>query len=242
VQTAAVCNAGTGLTEITRQDPFECGAFVSSEPVEEGATYTLRAEVPGLPAAQAIVTVPVRAEVQAIEEASGDPETRRLRVRLRDVPGAGSRYSLVVHREFDRYVTTVCAVGGPRDTTVALGTPARYETRFATTDPVLLAGAREPGDALQFVTFTDDTFDGAEHEFTLDVPTVDPASSALPTGRLTVQVAVISDVLYDAFQITYFSLGDYNPFAEPINLPSNVDGGYGRVGAVAVTEVTLGGP
>jgi hypothetical protein len=107
---------------------------------------------------------------------------------------------------------------------------------------VLLAGAREPGDALQFVTFTDDTFDGGFHEFTLDVPTVDPASSALPTGRLTVQVAVISDVLYDAFQITYFSLGDYNPFAEPINLPSNVDGGYGRVGAVAISEVTLDGP
>ncbi len=239
---ASVCNAGTGLTETTRQDPFECGPFVSPLPVESGATYTLRAERPGLPPAQATVTVPQRAELVVTEEPSADPASRTLRVRLVDVAGAGTRFALVVQREFDGFTTSICALGGPRDTTIALGTPGHYETRFGTTDPVLLAGAREPGDALQFVTFTDDSFEGGMHEFTLVVPTDDLSATVSPTGRLSVQLAVLSEVLYEAYQISYFSLGDYNPFAEPINLPSNVEGGLGRLGAAALSRVTVDSP
>jgi len=236
------CNTGTGLTEVSEEGPFECGAFGTTQTIEPGATYTLRADVPGLPPARAAVVVPRIAQVDAVEEASGNADIRRLRVRVHDVAGAGSRYALTIQREYDAFRATVCAPGGPRDTTIALGVPDAYETRFASADPVLLAGAREPGDALQFVTFTDETFDGGLHEFAVEVPVVDLASSFTPTGRLIVQLAVISDVLYDAFQITYFSLGDYNPFAEPVNLPTNVDGGLGRVGAVAITEVVLAGP
>jgi len=46
--------------------------------------------------------------------------------------------------------------------------------------------------------------------------------------------------LYDAYQITNFELDD-NPFAEPADLPLNVEGGYGRVGAVATTEIRFPG-
>ena len=59
------------------------------------------------------------------------------------------------------------------------------------------------------------------------------------TGAIRVQVTAMTAELYDAYQITNFEV-DVNPFAEPADLPINVLGGYGRVGAVAVTEVRFG--
>jgi len=232
----STCNASTGQTETVRNDPYRCDAFVGQMPVEAGATYTLRATLDGLPPAEATVTVPVRPTITVEGGAASDPARRRVRVHLPDLPGAASRFSFALQREFSSYRTSVCRVGGPRDTTITLANPARTGTDFTTDDAVLLAGAREPSGILRFVTFTDATFEGGT--FSFDVDAAAEVSGLVSTGRFTVQVAALSQELYDAYELTAFALGDDNPFAEPVNLPSNVVGGYGRVGAAAVVEAT----
>jgi len=234
------CNPETGATELVAEEgAYPCGAFGGALPVESGGTYTVRAEVPGYPTVEATVVVPAAASVMARETAGPDAETRRLVVDVTDPPAADTRYGIVVFREFDRFDTQACAVGGPRDTTVVLGFAARTGTRFHSTDPVLTANAVAPPDGFRLATFTDATFAGGTAALTVDVPRASTQTALGFTGGLVVQVAVLSETLYDAYQTTGgLPLGD-NPFAEPANLPSNVAGGYGRLGAVAFAEASV---
>ncbi len=232
----STCNAQTGRTDQERRDPYDCSAFVGQRPIEAGATYTVQAELDGYPTATATVTVPLRPAITVDGGPGADAEHRRVGVDLTDLPGAGSRYSLALSREFSSYTTSVCRVGGPRDTTITLSSPWTGGAQFTTTDPTLLAAAREPSGVLSFVTFSDATFEGGAYRFSVETPA--QAGNVVSTGRFVVQVAALSPELYDAYQLTTFALGDENPFAEPVNLPSNVVGGYGRVGAAAITEAT----
>ena len=225
---ASSCNTETGRTETTTSGPFECGGHRGAVPIEAGARYTLRAEVPGMPPAQATVDVP---DYPAV---SGG-----LSFNLSDPPGPGHRYGVELQGEFDRYSTSVCAIGGRRDTTVVLGTIAAYGRPFTTDDTVLRTAARETGASIPFAAFPDDAFDGRTRTFALapDRRTVHSGD----TGGARVRVSALSAVLYDAYVLVQFDL-DENPFAEPTDLPSNVEGGYGRVGAVATTELRIPGP
>ncbi len=234
------CNPETGQPElIAEEGAYPCGAFGGTLPVEAGGTYTVRAEVPSYAPVEATVAVPVAASVTAIETAGPDAETRRLRVDVADPPDAGTRYGLVVFRAFDRIDTQICAVGGPRDTTLVLGYTARSGTRFTSADPVLTADGAAPPDGFRLATFTDATFAGGRATLTVDVPRTSTQTTLGFNGGLVVQVAVLSEALYDAYQTTgTLPLGD-NPFAEPANLPSNVTGGYGRLGAVALAEAAV---
>ncbi|WP_412061877.1 DUF4249 family protein [Rubrivirga sp. IMCC45206] len=230
------CDAATGQTVTTTEGPFPCGVFVGSVPIEAGATYTVRAEMPGLPSAAATVAVPDPPTVTATR-VGGD--RWRLRVRLTDPPGPGDRYAMALYREFDRTTVSVCLPGGAIDTLVVFPTPQVYRSDFATEDPVLLTGSREAGSSIHFVTFPDDAFDGVARDFDIEAD----AFGRHPgdTGAVRVQVAAITPELYDAFQILNFDL-DENPFAERADLPLNVTGGVGRVGGVATAEVRFAGP
>ncbi len=234
---AVSCNAGTGQNERTDVGPFECGSYRGRVRLEAGATYTVRAEVPGLAPAHATVTVPAAPTIEAVEDAGADG-LRRFRVRLSDPPGPGHRYGLTIYREFDRTTQAQCRVGGRVDTLVVFDRPRAYRSDFSTTDPVLVTGAREAGSSIHFVTFPDDSFDGRTRDFAIEA--TPRGSHPGDTGAVTVQVTSMTAELFDAYQITNFEL-DENPFAEPTDLPLNVFGGYGRVGAVAVTEVRFGG-
>jgi len=238
VSIRSTCNAQTGRVDTEATGPYECGAFGGAVAIEPGATYTVRAEVPGLPVAEATVTVPLVPELVAAEEA-GDAETRRFRVRVRDLPGAGTRFGLTLFREFGAYTASVCRVGGPRDTLFTTGgAPSRYQTRFATGDPLLLADAREPAASLPFATFSDATFEGGEAALSIQTDAVG-TSNVVPTGGFHVQVAALSPTLYEAYQASSVTFGEENPFAEPSDLPGNVVGGYGLVGAVSFAEAPL---
>ena len=231
---------------------YECGPYAGTVPVEAGATYTVRVEVDGLPPAEGTVTVPHRPTV-TVEEvtAEGDPaalpEPRRFRVRIADAAGPGDRYGFGLVRSYASYTTeTVCdGAGTCRDTVTGGPSPVRPPLPFRTSDPVLLAATRQiPGDEVRLATFTDQTFDGAAFSFEVEVDDYyygdyDDGAFAVDYGPLTVQVAALSASVYDAYQVGAFSLGDDNPFAEPANLPSNVEGGYGVVGAVALAEVVF---
>lgn len=233
----STCNPETGRTDSETTGPYDCSAFGGTLPIVAGAAYTVRAEVPGLPPAEARVAVPLPAEVAA-EDAPGSGDPRRLSVRVRDVPGAGTRFGVALFRTFSAYTTQVCRVGGPRDTLVTLASPWNFQGRFATSDPLLLADARLPAASYPFVTFSDATFDGGEATFTL---TADPAmpGNVVPADGYTVQVSVLSASLYEAYQTAAVLFGEDTPFAEPTDLPGNVVGGFGLVGAVAVTEADV---
>ena len=219
---------------------YECGPYAGTASVEAGGTYTVRVEVDGLPAAEGSVTVPPRPTVRVEEEASGG-EGRRFSVRLEDPPGAGDRYGFgFLRANGSVYQIETCDEGGVcRDSVVVDLGPERYPVQFNTSDPVLLSATRQvPGEGIDFATFTDRTFDGGAFTFVAEPEDYEYVFGYAP---LTVQVAALSASVYDAYRISAFSLGDDNPFAEPANLPSNVEGGYGLVGAVALAEVAFPG-
>ena len=215
-----------------------CGPYAGTVPIEAGATYTVRAEADGWEPVEATATVPVRPDVRIVEEAVGPAERRRFRVELRDPSGAGDLYGLSLYRWSQIYYESGCDETGCRDTTYVVETGDRFATSYETSDPVLIAGAREFDDDVSFASFSDDAFDGRTKTFTIS-PSANYAFSGGTDGRLTVQLAALSADLYDAYQIATFSGGDDNPFAEPINRPSNVEGGYGIVGGLALAEVTF---
>lgn len=217
--------------------PYECGPYRGAVPIEAGATYTLRIEAVGLPPAEARVNVPRRPTLSVTEEPTGADAPRRFRVRLGDPTGPGDLYGLSLLREFTYTNTISCdpQTGVCRDTTVT----ERFPTAFDTSDPVLLAAAAEIDGNISFVTFTDETFDSEVKEFTLSA---DARYSPDDQDRsYTIQVAALSGDIYDTYRITYFGGGGENPFAEPVNLPSNVEGGYGLVGGITLAEVSFEG-
>ena len=214
--------------------------------MEAGATYTVRASAPGFPDAEATVTVPPRVPATAATTRPDGPWIDAdVRVTLRDPSGPGHRYALMVvsgpysypdrsscHRnpDYQHPGDGVCP-----DSTLPLIHRDRSPLSFTTSDPVLLAGARTvPSGDIRFLTFTDEVFDGTERAFV-----VQPKAFGLATPA-AVWVAAVDDRTFGAYQIAWLSnqvSGDgENPFAEPTNLPSNVVGGYGLLGAVTITE------
>ena len=235
----SVCNTETGRVEQTRVGPYDCSAFGGQTPVEAGATYTVRASVPGAPVAETTVTVPEAAGV-VVEEAGGDAATRRLVVRVRDTPGDGTRFALTVFRRYDAYTAQVCRVGGPRDTLVVIqGGQFAYQTRFTTQDPVLLADVPIPSATLPLAPFTDAAFAGGEAALRLAVERDGSNPAARLSGELLVRVYTLSPELYQTYLSAETILSDENPFAEPAEIPGNVLGGFGVVGAQARTDVVV---
>ena len=227
---------------------YECGPFVGTVPVEAGGRYTVRAEVPGLPTAEGTVTLPRRPTISA-EEAGRDANGRRqVRVRVEDPAGRGDRYGVSLLTGGRRQTFSVCdrSTEPPtcRDTTVV---EPRQTVPFSSADPVLLAAARDldvENNTFNFASVTDASFDGRTWAFTItEAPYFTYYERARPQEgyTLTVQIAGLSGDVYDAYQIATFGGQDTeNPFTEPVNLPSNVTGGYGLVGGVALAEVALG--
>ncbi len=217
-----------------------CGPYAGTVPVEAGGTYTVRAEAQGRPTVEGTVTVPRRPAVDIVEETTEADPDRRFRIRLGDPPGPGDRYGLTLYYFATVGRGTICENDVCRDTTFAISNPGFFPMTYDTSDPVLLAAANEiAGSGIAFASFTDETFDGREKTFTIthsDRYRLDESAD----GAFRIQLAALSDDLYDAYRISYFSGGGDNPFAEPINLPSNVTGGYGLVGAVTLAEATFG--
>ena len=230
------CPLGSGSTT------YPCGFLVSEAVVEAGRTYTVRAEAPGYPPAEATVTVPARIPATAATarpRPNGSWADVDLNVTLRDPSGPGDRYALMVvsgpYSYPDRSACyrdaadTVCP-----DSTLPLIYSNRERIEFTTSDPVLVAGSRAPTANLRFVTFTDDVFDGTERTFQVRPK---PSGDRTP---IAVWVIAVDDRTFGAYQIAW--LGDQtgdNPLSDPVNLPSNVVGGYGLLGAVAITEAML---
>lgn len=219
---------------------FPCGPYAGTVPIESGATYTIRAEAEGLPPVEASVTVPRRPTLTVVEEPTAPSADRRLRVTIGDPGGADDLYGLSLLRSTVSVRSTSCENGVCTDSTYVIRRDSRALTSFDTADPVVLAAAREVANSgISIATFPDETFDGRSKSFVIT-----PSSNYVredTDGALVVQLAALSGDVYDLYQIVSFGGGGGgdNPFAEPINLPSNVEGGYGLVGALALAEVAI---
>lgn len=229
-----------------------CGVFVSDTVVEPGRTYTVRASAPGFPSAEATVTVPARVPITLV---AGEPTStpvptgtrvdRDLTVTFRDPPGLGDRYALLVMGEpfSEDQVESRCvdeACTATRDTTVTY--TYQFQLGYTTSDPVLIAGARvPPSSGPSFVTFTDETFDGTTRPFDVRVRSFGSPDREASAPEAVWLVAVDAET-FGAYQIAWFGYpaGDeLNPFQEPLNLPSNVEGGYGLLGAVTINAALV---
>ena len=226
--------------------PFECGPFVGAVPLQAGGRYTVRAEQPGLPVAEGTVTLPLRPALAVTEAAAASDGDRRFRVRVADPAGRGNRYGVALILGPIRQTGQVCERTEPftcSDTTYVF----RQPIFFSSSDPAIVAAAREfdlDDTFFRFVSVTDDSFDGQTWAFSMtstDQYGYGFGDEGEEGGApLTVQIAALSGDVFDAYQIaTFGGQGEENPFVEPINLPSNVTGGYGLVGGLAIAEVTF---
>ena len=233
-QSTSACDAATGEVVTERSGPYECGDYRGEVAVGSGA-YTLRAERPGLPAAEATVVVPETPD-GTFSGAQG-PAGYAFDLSVVDAdPAPGTAFGVSLLREFDAFATRYCAVGGERDTTVFLPAPATYTTTFGTDDPTLRAEGADLDGTFNLIVFDDATFPNGEGRFTMTAP-LEGTLDRRGTGRFVLQIARLSPVLYDYLRETVFPLDAPTPFDEPANLPSNVTGGYGHVGAVATREL-----
>ena len=241
------------FTPDTAPETYECGAFVSDVVVEPGRTYTVRVSAPGFPDAQATVTVPARVAATAKASASTEralaPDGVRrdtdLTLTFRDPAGLGQRYGLMVLREpfIYTYDASVCddrTGASCRDTTVTERVDPAF-VGYTTSDPVLLAGARVvPATGIDFISFDDETFDGEQRTFAVRAQQFWYPSYRSELGSVIGAWIIAADATtFDAHQIAWFSGGEDSPFTEPIDLPSNVVGGYGLLGAVTITEALI---
>ena len=231
-----------------RPDPPLCETMVSDVVTEAGGHYTVRAQAPGFPQAQATVAVPERVAVSLTRGASqttGPRTDTDLTVAFQDPPAPGQRYALMVVSgafSFESRVVGLCLNDDctqRRDTTFTY-TYDRRPLGYTTTDPILLAGARTiPSTGINFVTFPDDSFNGQHHAFQVRARQFQHPGQRDPAPIAGAWVVSIDDRTFGAYQIDWFSLGDENPLQEPVSLPSNVEGGYGLLGAVAIAEALL---
>lgn len=244
----AGCPTGYVLDGVPETVP--CDTMVSDVVTEPGVRYTIRARAPGFPLAEATVTVPARPDASVTggaQRTTGARTDTDLTVTFQDPPGLGQRYALMVVTDsftFRGSTGTQCDESGcvvVRDTTFRYS-GNRNPVGYTTTDPILLAGARTiPSSGINFVTFTDESFDGQTRAFPIRAQQFDYSA---PEDRQIAPLAgawvvSIDAATFGAYQIAWFSLGDDNPFQEPTRLPSNVIGGYGILGAVTITEALL---
>ena len=222
---------------------YECGPFVGSVPLAAGGRYTVRVEQPGLPAAEGTVRLPKRPALAVEEEARDEDGRRRFRVRVADPAGRGDRYGVSVIEGPYQETYPVCDYRTDPPTCVDRTATRRQPAYFSSTDPVILAAARTldlDDNFFRFVTVDDQSFDGRTWAFSLTAGLYYYGEESTRSDVMTVQVASLAEDVYDAYQIaTFGGQGEENPFAEPINLPSNVTGGYGLVGGLTLAEVTM---
>jgi hypothetical protein len=208
------------------------GSYVSARGLrpEPGCTYTLRAEAPGLPPAEATTTLPAPPAFTVRFDGLGDPTPRgdrpvRLTFTLDDPPGEHV-YGLSVSSRWSHGEESFSC---------------RYP--FLSAEPALREGLGDideainvdffdvgfdPGNGLRAffgAYFRDDLFAGTAHAFTLDVLT---ESCGPPGVELSVAVTSLAED-YVRYQqtIALQSQTEGNPFSEPVRIHSNVEGGLG---------------
>lgn len=204
-----------------------------------GASYTLRVEAPGFDpvTAESAVPAPIPVthasfsdSVYIYQPDSANPEpVSQFTFRFTDPPGERNYYRVVLY---------------PRRNDVTRGfAPIDVFTINAEIDRDLFAdpGTFASGDWVEefpfrrSVVFTDNAFDGQEYELTVSVP----ISRSYLYGYEAV-LSTISEEYYKYRQSVWLQeVTAKNPFAEPVTIQSNVEGGFGIFGGARSMASTL---
>lgn len=227
-------------------EELPCGEYASPSRLAPGETVQFVASSPGLPDAVATVTVPLPPQVTLGEVARVPGEGGGyydvtdgydVRFELADRGGAADFYGIAPVATYLRPDYSECNYGDECPE-VAVTEPQR----FRSSDALLLSAGRAlPDDGFRFVAFDDHLFSGSTRSFRIETdgryrsdPDEDPAPQHL-------RVVALSGPLFEAYSVSAFSLASdgENPFAEVADLPSNVEGGYGIVGALTFWEARL---
>lgn len=190
-----------------------------------GQPYTVRVEADGFAPVEATsrIPTPIEATVSSAARRVPDPfvdpptveQERTITLRIPDPPGEDNYYWVRIAQ---------------------IGRVSSREVRFTTRDRSITSDAPTELDDNGEVTlsrahFADALFDGRTHEIDLVVEEfVSPDSEDSPLPYFIVEFGVLSEDLYDYLvSVRTFDETDENPFAEPVNLFSNVEPGYGLV-------------
>lgn len=192
-------------------------------------TYTVHVSAPGLDPVEATDRVPALppSRLAVDEEASQEEERRTLRLTIEDPSTVQNYYRIVLHR--------VSVTDG--------GTTVREQQFFRTQNQAILEelGEFELEDESTYngsaAIFTDVLFDG--QTYTIDLEVQDrargPRDQPRDSHTYELQVQALSSATYTYLHNRRLaSETEDNPFASPVDVDGNVEGGYGLMGAIHV--------
>ncbi len=203
---------------------FEGGAL------QAGETYSLRVTAPGFETVRATDTVPgpvptsvrlYRPRASAGSE-SGAGRDLSIELEIQDPPGEANYYQISLFRVYEGREE-----GEARDFIPAF----RREENFSTKDPSILADNSVDGSPFEeggfegkAPYFRDTLFDGSTHEIELSTD----FAGGPDFSEIRLQVLYISEAYYEYLKTARLHHDTLdNPFAEPLNVYSNVENGYG---------------
>ena len=207
------------------------GYMFEGSALQAGETYSLRVTAPGFETVRATDTVPgpVPASVRfylphaSSGSESGTGRDFSIELEIQDPPGEENYYQVSLFR--------VYAGREDGDEARDLIPAYRLEEDFSTKDPSILADNSVDGSPFEEGAFEgkapyfrDTLFDGGTHEIELSSDfDGDPDFS-----EIRLQVLHISEAYYEYLKTSRLHHDTLdNPFAEPLNVYSNVENGYG---------------
>ena len=213
------------------------GIYRGSQPIAVGSELVLRAEAPGLGAVRTADRVPLAVPIQQLDTVTfvtSDPgsgfevPTLEITFTIAD-PGDRRNFYLLEGFVGQRYFIEQVfdpVSGTFVNDTIELAEPFWSRANFSTTDLVLTSemdmGPDESRVFFRRVIFRDDVFNGSTRSFRVRL------ESIFRPGSLDFRLVSISEsafLYYRTLERYAFAQGD--PFAEPVQVFTNVEGGLG---------------
>lgn len=204
---------------------------------EPGQQYTVRVSAPDLDTVRATDRVPRMPPMRLTAEDIGTVEgyyDRVLRLTIDDPPNTDNYYNVEIQKKGYGY-------SGISEDSTSIDTLGLTDVRFRTRSrPIIneMQQVLEEANAYQGrdATFKDVVFNGTEHTIRFQVGEGDfffsdrDAGDGYPRLKYFLYVSTLSE---DAYQFDHtqriLARTEGNPFAEPVDVHSNVEGGYGIV-------------
>ena len=226
----------------TLADSLEGRYMAADMQVKRGVTYTVTATKNGYESISATVTVPVdtahitevKMDTVEVNEFGYKTLQPRLQIMVDDPPGQEDFYMIAVFKEGYYYEYDYSV-----DPPVLIDSTEYYEQMdIYTRDP----GVEEYMDYGQELLFKDDLFDGQQYTFNILLTVYIDEYSDLPEGNFTYRAAVAKIsrgyYLYKAsYEYQVWNTG--NPFAQPVQVYTNVSNGYGILGGKNTVYISL---
>lgn len=223
------------IDQTTFTPTHEWPVYASANKIKQGITYTITAEVPGFNRAIGTAHVPKAVAIDKIDTASvlvdGIAATE-VRITFSDKAETKDYYDIKLYA-----VSEI-----PFDTATGTFEPTTYITEI----PYRIASESFFGSGSLVTAFEDLTFNGRQYahvisfdDYYLNQFGFDTLAAFIPI-KLVAELRTVSEAYYlyrvssDTYQRTSF-----DPFAQPVQVYNNVEGGFGIIGAYSSSRDTL---